>query len=225
MGSALHLSALLSDRRGRADESEALHRRALGLREALAAEFPGSAEYRSDCGATLNNLALRLKQRGDLAEARRLLEQAMEHQRAALKINPRRAQTRAFLHNHCTILVDVLCRLGEHGEAVRVADDWAGLFPDGWAESVQAARHIVGCILVAERDQRLSVDRREELVRRYGDQVVERLRHAVARGYRGLGELARLPDFERLRQRDDFQQLLAGGEAKPPEPRNEGGNR
>ena len=78
-------------------------------------------------GADLSNLAerLMLRETGRLAEARQLLEQAVIHQRAALKLKPWHPTSRRFLGIHLATLTEVQLALGDQGAAARTAEDYA----------------------------------------------------------------------------------------------------
>src|SRR4030095_12678356 len=81
-------------------------------------------------GGALNNLALLLRERNEMTEARRLLQEAIRHQQAALEMNPQRNSfrllspvfARQFLRQHYRALAVTLLRLGEHGEAAKIAE-------------------------------------------------------------------------------------------------------
>src|SRR5262249_36208575 len=68
---------------GRPEEGELLLRRTLAVTQKLAGDFPTEARYQSELGGTLSNLARLVFTRGDLSEAQRLVEQAIQHQRTA----------------------------------------------------------------------------------------------------------------------------------------------
>jgi hypothetical protein len=52
---------------------------------------------------------------------------------------------------------------------------------------------------------------------KYAARAVELLRQAVAKGYRDVADMKKRPDFDSLRARDDFRQLLAELETKSKE--------
>src|SRR5262249_44906418 len=85
---------------GRPDEALAAFSKAVELRRKLAAGSPQVAAYQSELGATLNNLALVLLHRKCPARAVPLLEEAVLHQKAALKLGPEAPHYRPFLRNH-----------------------------------------------------------------------------------------------------------------------------
>jgi tetratricopeptide (TPR) repeat protein len=101
----------------RLDEAEAAHRTALAAREQLAAEFPTEAGHRRGIGSTLHGLSQVARERKDRAGERRLLEQAIAHEKAAVQIAPRDREARAFLANHHNYLGVVLREARQPGES------------------------------------------------------------------------------------------------------------
>ncbi|MCI0459454.1 MAG: tetratricopeptide repeat protein [Gemmataceae bacterium] len=97
----------------KAPKTENVKRKAVGLYRQLADEFPKDPHYRSTTGGALNNLASFLLDRGQPEQARQLFEEAIEHQQAALKVNPRSPASREFLRNHHKNLGKTLWRLGQ----------------------------------------------------------------------------------------------------------------
>jgi tetratricopeptide (TPR) repeat protein len=77
------------ERRGRKDETEQALRRAAELRLAMTKDFPNTPHYFNHLGSILTRLSRLARERGDLAEARRLAEQAVENTRAALALAPK----------------------------------------------------------------------------------------------------------------------------------------
>jgi hypothetical protein len=52
-------------------------------------------------------------------------------------------------------------------------------------------------------------------VQLYGDEAMKLLRHAVAKGYKNAAQMKADRNLAPLREREDFQNLLAELEAKP----------
>jgi tetratricopeptide (TPR) repeat protein len=109
---------------GLRDEAQAQYRRALALREQLAADFPTVARYHRDVGGTLSNLADIRKKSGKGIEAVAIYEQAIRHQELALARNPKDPISRRFLcqhHNNLGLLSGELGRWAEAAEGYRKA--------------------------------------------------------------------------------------------------------
>jgi tetratricopeptide (TPR) repeat protein len=107
--------------RARPKEAEEAWRQALSLWDKLTIAFPDEPEYRHRLGGTLSNLGLVRKRQGDVKQARRHVERAVEEQEAARKLNPRHPQYRLYLCNHLTILAQLLDGAGEGEGAVKLA--------------------------------------------------------------------------------------------------------
>jgi tetratricopeptide (TPR) repeat protein len=206
--------AILLEHSDRPQEAEAAYRQARDLLEKLVAGSPTVPEYRHLLGAALNNLAEYPGGRNELAEARQLLEQAVEHQQVALKSNPRHPVYREFLGNHHRGLTGCLVLLGEHGAAAKSAADAPRLYPDSWQECVRAAEFLARCVPLAEKDVRLPEGQRRTVAQTYVDQAVAWLREAVAKGCKDAGQLTKPPEFDPLRSRADFQELVRALEEK-----------
>jgi tetratricopeptide (TPR) repeat protein len=102
---------------GRWEEAEAQHRKALALREKLAAEFQKVAEYQRDLAGSLHNLASALRQPGQRNEALALFERALRHERQALELDPNDDLARRYLQEHHRYLGQLLVQLGRRTEA------------------------------------------------------------------------------------------------------------
>jgi serine/threonine protein kinase/tetratricopeptide (TPR) repeat protein len=195
-------------------EAEAAYRQARELFERLVADFPAAPDARSILGAVLNNLSKYPGSRGELAEARLLAEQAIEHQGLALKSNPRHPVYRQYLGNHYRTLAGILVLLGDHAEAAKIAVEAPRLYPDSWQECVRAAEFLARCVPLAEKDARLPDDQRRTLAQAYADQAIAWLRDAVAKGCTDAGQLTKPKAFDSLRGRADFQELVRTLEEK-----------
>jgi serine/threonine protein kinase len=113
-----NLGGLLRGLAGRAREAEEAHRKSVTIRKGLVAERPDDPVTLTELGASLHNLALTRQAARDLAEARELLQEAIYHQQAAIKLRPRDPKSRHFLRNHVSGLADVLRELGKPDEAI-----------------------------------------------------------------------------------------------------------
>ncbi|MFO0958550.1 MAG: tetratricopeptide repeat protein [Isosphaeraceae bacterium] len=97
--------------------AERAGQRAAEAQEALAASRLDDFEVRMWAGAYLHNLAETLRVVDRVADARPLLERAVVHQLAALKLKPGYPTAREFLSNHLTSLREVLVALGDDDAA------------------------------------------------------------------------------------------------------------
>jgi tetratricopeptide (TPR) repeat protein len=133
------------------------------ITEKLAADFPTVAEYQRGAGGALNNLAVLLLSQDRPAEARPLLEKALQRQQAALARDPKHRGTREALCSLAGNLPLVLQQLRApadevdraHERAVALSRALETDYPD-----VAEYQSSLGCALsnwagpLAERGQR-----------------------------------------------------------------------
>jgi WD40 repeat protein/tetratricopeptide (TPR) repeat protein len=202
------LGTLLLREEGRRHRAEQALLRALTIRERLVKESPEVPDLHSDLGATLNDLGIVLRDSGRLKEARRLLEEAVTHQRAALQKNPGHPTYRLFLRIHYFYLAETLVRSGDHAEASRLAGRVVQGAPDPRMGGFWGAGLLARCMTLVEKDPRLSAERRRQLGQSYGDAALKFLRQAIEGGFKITGSLKDHPDLKPLRGRPDFQKLV-----------------
>jgi hypothetical protein len=110
----------------------------------------------------------------------------------------------------------VLIRLGDHAAASAMAETLVQAARTSGDHLYVAACYLARCVPLAGKDTKLPDAKRRERARRYGDRAVELLREAVAKGYTDVKTTREDKDLDALRQRDDFQKLLAEmAKAKP----------
>jgi serine/threonine protein kinase/tetratricopeptide (TPR) repeat protein len=211
--SCYNLSNLLIEE-GQFLEAEKLLRRALDLRKKLTDDFPSVPGHHTSLGDTLRKLALLLRDRGDIAAAAPLWEQAIDQYRAAVKVNPDAVELRRSLFLSCWNLADARLRLGEHPSAARLAGELPSFFLDSWEDCYHATRLLARCAGLAAKDAGLAEEQRRPLAHEYAKQAVQMLREAIRRGYKDVRFIQDDRILDVLRDREDFQQLLAELEKK-----------
>jgi tetratricopeptide (TPR) repeat protein len=199
---------------GRLKEAEADFDTALGIRAQLAADVPNQPDLRSDLAATCTNLAIFHRLQGNWAAAKRLLLEGRPHHLATLKANPRHPTYRQFYRNHLKVLAEVHAGLLEKAEAIRTAEARRDLGWDLPADAYDAADFLSGCIPIAANHQKLDDQQRKESAQFYTDAALKLLRDAVSKGYKDVAHMKKDTDLDPLRQRGDFQELVAELEAK-----------
>jgi serine/threonine protein kinase len=162
-------------------EAEQVLRESLAMREKLAAESPATPRYQSELAATQQNLASVRRLRGDLAEARALVEQAIARQKNALSANPDQPDYRRFLHTHYGCLTDILLQLGRHAEAAETAVELPRILPDSWQTFGQAAARLGLCARQAAEDEKLPPDQRTAAAQAYEQRRKELLQEGLQR--------------------------------------------
>src|SRR5262249_19794039 len=103
--------------------------------------------------------------------------------------------------------------LGNHTEVARLARRAASQLPDQFHPFSWAAS-LARCVPLAAGDATLPEGRRRELANAYSAEAVRLLRAAVEKDDKVLRKLADDRDFDPLRDRADFQKLLAGPGAR-----------
>jgi tetratricopeptide (TPR) repeat protein len=181
----------------------------------LAADYPDGPSYRQTAGTVLNNLAVILQRRQKVLQTLPLLEKAIDHARAALRLVPDNPQARRALVSQLANLAHSHFLLGDHDASARTAEQVSAEVPERHETHRLAAYYVARCGPVAAGDARLSADRRRELEQAYGDRAMRLLRKAVDKGYRDVRELSTGRAFRPLWDRADYQQLVAELKAKP----------
>jgi serine/threonine-protein kinase len=162
-------------------KAELVYRKWIALQKKLTAlRVPAHPDF-SLLGAVENEVAVILIDRGDLAPARQLLEEAISHQRIALDAEPRHPTYREYMRNHYRNLAKVSRLLGDHAGAVRALQEPLRLFPDRGDEYVFASVIIRRCAETAERDTTLKVEQRRQLAQEYRDKARSLVQEALKR--------------------------------------------
>jgi tetratricopeptide (TPR) repeat protein len=216
-GSHHNLGVLLYQT-GRPKEAEAAYRDALTLQKQLAADFPNQPDMQNDLAGTLVNLASLCNQQRDYAAAKGYLDEALPHHQAALKANPRHPTYRQFYRNHLWTLAQAQAGLLDRAAAVKAAEQIRDL---GWNpadDAYHAACALALCIPIVAKHEKLDADERQAAVQFYGDEAMKLLGDAVSKGFKDAGRIRAESDLAPLRNRDDFQKLLAELEAQPDKP-------
>jgi hypothetical protein len=144
-----------------------------------------------------------------------LLEEAIQHQEAALRAQPDEPTYRQFLYNHHVNLASARLGMRDHASIPPATMAVRQRLPELFNE-YQWASYIARCIPLAEKDLELSAEERQRLMEQYGNQALELLRAAQRKGAKELPRLARDAAFQPLRGREEFKKLLAP--LAPPQP-------
>jgi tetratricopeptide (TPR) repeat protein len=208
-----NLGNLLRDL-GRLKEAEQDYEQALGIYKQLAANFPNQPDLRNEFAATCVNLALHHVRQGNGAAAKRLLREARPHHLAALKANPRHPAYRQFYRNHLYVLTAAHAGLLEQQDAVRTAETCRNLGWSAAADAYTAASGLSLCVGVVAKLDKLDAMRRKAAAQFYSDAAMKLLREAVSKGFKGVMLMKKDTNLDPLRQREDFQKLVAELEGK-----------
>jgi serine/threonine protein kinase/tetratricopeptide (TPR) repeat protein len=207
-----NLGTVLEDA-GRLKEAEEAYAKALSLSKQLVADFSDQPDLRSLLSSALGNMAFfRLKMR-DFQSARSLLEEAGPHHQTVLKANPGNLTYRHFYRNNLAALVQAHAGLGNPAAAKQVAQKLRGLGWDPPAHVYDAACALALCIPIIQKNEQATKEARDKQVAFYGDEAMQMLHAAVAKGFKNAAHMKQDPDLRELRERNDFKKLLANLEA------------
>jgi serine/threonine protein kinase len=168
--------ALLYGTTSRAAQAEEAFRKVRGLQEKLVAQAPDMLELHANLAGTVNNQGMLQLERGNLAGARALFEQAVRHQRNALKPDPELPRYQRGMGTSCLNLGVVLVKLRDRAALSRVAEELAGV---DWMGSAQSADYYITCAALARADAALPAAERAARARAHADQAVAVLRKAA----------------------------------------------
>jgi serine/threonine protein kinase len=199
---------------GRPKEAEKDLDQALGIYKQLTADFPNQPDLRNELAGSCGNLALLHWQQRNWADAKRLLWEGRPHHLAALKANPRNPNYRQSYRKHLAALSAVHAALLEQQDAVRTAETCRDLGWDAPADAYDAACFLSLCVPIVANHDKLNDKQRKEAAQFYGDAAMKLLREAVGRGWKDVPHMKKDTDLAPLRQRQDFQKLIAELEGK-----------
>jgi hypothetical protein len=208
--SVLQLQETVNRAGGHGDEAIRSHQQSLALLEQMAIGQP-TWENRILYVSKLRDLAELYRERKDYAEARQLLQKAVNSGQELIKAAPNVPRYRETYLDNLTRLAETLTDQHEHAAASEAALLAVGAGTDAAEGAYDAARILSKCRLPAGYDASLSAAERNRL---YDDRAMELLRQAVAKGFKNDALLKDNNDFAPLRSRPDFRQLLAELESK-----------
>jgi eukaryotic-like serine/threonine-protein kinase len=211
-----NLGLLLCDT-GRLMEAESAYAAALALFKQLAAAFPNQPDARNEAAGTLVNLAMLCNHRRDFRKAKAYLEEALPHHQAALLANPRNPNYRQFYRNHLMALTRTHAGLRDQSAALATAQKLRDVSYAPLADAYDAACALAQCVPIVEKDDKLDASKRRAETEFYAGEAMKMLRDAVGKGYEDVAHMKKDTDLAPLRQREDFQKLVAELERKKPE--------
>jgi serine/threonine-protein kinase len=187
-------------RKNRPAEAAAVYQQARAVQETLHRDYPNDCNLRTDLNGTLNNLSELLANEGKVAEAIAMITQAIQIEQVAVERFPRSAKYRAYLGSNYGMLGQFRRKTGEFAEAEAAAEERARVCQALPSELVRAARDFAQLANAAGEDQKLRT--------RAANRSVQTLQQAIERGFRDAELLKQDSNFDSLRSRADFQELL-----------------
>jgi serine/threonine protein kinase/tetratricopeptide (TPR) repeat protein len=199
---------------GRLQEAERDFGEALSIRKQLAADLPIQPDLHNELAGSFLNLAILRQQQGSWAAAKRLLLEGRPHHLAALKANPRHPAYRRFYRGYLVALTGLHAGMLEQQDALRTAETCRDLGYDAAEDAYDAACALSQCVAIVSKHDKLDDKQRKEAAQFYGDTAMRLLRDAVSKGYKDVAHMKKDTDLDPLRQREDFQKLVAELEEK-----------
>jgi tetratricopeptide (TPR) repeat protein/predicted Ser/Thr protein kinase len=154
--------------------------------EQLVVRSPATPRFHSTLGTMLNNLATSVYESDDpqqLAEARTMLERAIEHQQQAVAKDAPPLYT-MFLRNHHGALTEVLLRQGDYTRAAGIALLLPTFFPEEPLDYKRAADFLDRCSGSARDDASVDPSLREQHAAHYAEEATRLMDEARRHGYR-----------------------------------------
>jgi tetratricopeptide (TPR) repeat protein/tRNA A-37 threonylcarbamoyl transferase component Bud32 len=234
LGSSHNNLGLLFKQRGQRNDAEAAFRAALAIREKLVAAFPELAPYAVDLGGTCGNLGNLLALGGQPADSLEWYAKAVAELTPVVEKQPRLAQAVQVLRNTHAGRAMALAALNRHADSLPDWDKAVELTPLEQRPGLRAGRvmsqiragkveaavaevaeltklkgwpagrlYDFACVyaLASAKDQSKQAE--------YAQRAVVLLRQAVQAGYKNVPHMKKDSDLDPLRQREDFQKLLA----------------
>jgi serine/threonine-protein kinase len=208
LGQSLYRAAEVYQSKKQRDDAMRAYRKAQRILEKLVETHPDDLDYSHILGRNLDGLGVALRQTGQLEEAAALHKEALARQKAVFEKAPKIKVYRDAVDTHYVHLAEVYQAAGKAGEAVAVNLERRKLWQGTGRPLVLVARDLAhSARAVGNGKAELSAEEKAER-RRYEDLVLETLQQAVANGYRAGDSLQNDTDFEPLRSRADFRDLM-----------------
>jgi tetratricopeptide (TPR) repeat protein len=188
------------------EEAKKTYEKALSIFQQLVHDQSQVPDYQDDLAWRYNDLGDFYRSTGQPRQAEAAYQQALP-------------VVDQLVHEHPTIpdyqrtLAATLARVGEHVRATREIQAWASKpGPMGSILRWEARVYALAC-LGARKDPNLSAAERDRLAEYYAARAIELLAEARANGrfkmWIDVADLTKEKDFDALRSRQDFKQLLA----------------
>ncbi|CAN5345390.1 hypothetical protein BH11PLA2_BH11PLA2_24070 [soil metagenome] len=227
LGSAFH--AL-----GKLDEACRQHQLALNIRKSLAAQHPAIPQYQIDLGASYCNTGLLLSSEEKWIEGLEFYTRAIATLQRVHEKEPAEVHAKQFLRNSHLNRALAYCRLRRFAESGEDWDRVVALSPPGEHAAVRYQQQLTRLRSIPVLDSvkeinelaksgawngeqwsdfacicAVATGRFEDRKAEFGDRAMQLLHKAVAAGFKDLDQLKNDPELASLRERKDFQTLMA----------------
>jgi serine/threonine-protein kinase len=175
------------------------YQRAVDIYAKLVSTSPGDVQYRSGLGEALEHLGTSLHTQGHAQEALGVIRRAIESQRIAIDKAPQVSQYRRLLTSHYHGLAESLRSLGRVHEAIDAMRRRRTSRPEDPTELYDVACELSLCLPSVSGVEKESL----------ASEAMDALRAAVKAGWSNARRTADDLNLSPLRDRADFQQILA----------------
>jgi serine/threonine-protein kinase len=204
-----NLSEALRVGGGRSVEREKCQKRLGDLLKTLIVAFPKNGSYQTMLGRMRFEEARQALEDEKPTESRRLLQESITHQRAALATDPKNPQFIQNLGIAYLALLDNLIQLEDRPLVAKSIVEMNKALGPTWPEYYRVAGYLCRCAALAKKDTSIPALRRDDLVDSYCDEAMKMIHQAVDSGYKDVDYLNKSPEIAPLRTRGDFQKLVA----------------
>ena len=165
---------------GRSTEAGEHFVRAIDGFESLARDMPKAPDTRNYLGYVYEQQGKLLAKTNQAEKAKLALEQAVKHQRQAIKLTDGKVETyRRMLAGHLSALAEVCLKIRSYDEAYRASLEIPKGDPGSGEAMFDAARLLARCMLQASGDAKLDKTVREDLDRKCMGRIVVLLRDTI----------------------------------------------
>jgi serine/threonine-protein kinase len=203
------------EQQGQAAAAEEAYRAALQRQEQLKADSPSQPAQYAQLAATAATLAWLIGE-AKTAEAQALLQKALQACRTARRLQPGNREYQRGLSDAYNDLAAFFKDRGLHAELPALAQQYRQDHPNNGGETYNAACWLADALHVVRGRKELPAAERQRLEEGYAVAAVRMLDRAIKEGYTDRAHMEADTDLDPLRQRPDFQRLMADLERHAP---------
>ncbi len=194
----------------RYDKAQVEYKKALHLAEKLLREFPATDSDRKWLAIQWprERLVRVLVWNRRYNEAKALSDAALADCQRKLKVMPESKTYQRGLAMHLVPRTLLLAALGRQSEALATAERLAALKYDPKEAAAWAAKGLSLAVRGVAENESLDEAVRRQSAETFAQRAIAMLRLAIQRGYRNVEELRTDPDFDPIRKRKDFQEIV-----------------
>jgi serine/threonine-protein kinase len=178
--------------------------------KALYERDPENPTYLSDYARTLFNRGITLSEMGKNDEALTIVQKTLVPFRAAMDKRPTRFRDRELLGKAYERLGKIYRAMNRPADAAAMELERGNLWPLYPPQLIESAGGLAQCVPLVGKDPAHPADADKAERAKYSDQVLAWLRQAEAWGYQDWAKIKFDARFDPVRERAEFQKLVAG---------------